>query len=153
MSASGQRGFSLPEVLIVAVITGVLTSMAVPKLTVTFQGRAVATAADQFVLAHSMARSTALRYGRMAQLHIDTVTARFWVDVDTSGTGQRDTIGLVHDVATQGVRLSGAALLCFDARGLAATGGTCQSGATTVVFREGNSAASLQVTTLGKVLR
>src|SRR5438874_2469909 len=136
------RGFTLPEVLIVVSIASVLTAMAVPQLTIAFQGRSVATAADQFVLAHSMARSTALRYGRQAQLHVDTVAARLWVDVDTSGTGVRDTIGFVHDLAAQGVKVSGAGLLCFDARGLAATGGSCQSGSLTVQFREGSNVAS-----------
>ncbi len=148
-----KRGFTLAEVLMVVVIVSVLVTIAVPKLTTAFQGRSVATAADQFVLAHSMARSTALRYGRQSQLHIDTVAARLWVDVDTSGTGVRDTIGFVHDLAAQGVKVSGAGLLCFDARGLAATGGSCQSGSLTVQFREGSNVASLQVTTLGKVLR
>ena len=147
------RGFTLPEVLIVVSIASVLTAMAVPQLTIAFQGRSVATAADQFVLAHSMARSTALRYGRQAQLHVDTVAARLWVDVDTSGTGVRDTVGFVHDLAAQGVKVSGAGLLCFDARGLAATGGACQSGSLTVRFTQGTKVASLQVTTLGKVLR
>jgi prepilin-type N-terminal cleavage/methylation domain-containing protein len=148
-----QRGFTLPEMLMVVVIVSVITAMAVPKLTTTFQARSVSTAADQFVLAHSMARSTALRFGRQSQLHIDTVGGRLWVDVDTSGTGARDTVGFVHDLAAQGVKVSGAGLLCFDGRGLAATGGSCQSGSLTVQFRQGSSVASLQVTTLGKVLR
>src|SRR5919197_6696157 len=85
-----KRGFTVPEMLMVVVIVSVLMAIGVPKLTTTFQGRSVATAADQFVLAHSLARSTALRYGRQAQLHVDTVAGRLWVDVDTSGTGQRD---------------------------------------------------------------
>src|SRR5947208_11082790 len=83
------RGFTLPEVLMVLVIVSALTAIAVPKLTTTFQGRAVATAADQFVLAHSMARSTSLRYGRQSQLPIHTVAARLSVAVDRARTGVR----------------------------------------------------------------
>jgi len=49
-----KRGFTLPEVLMAVVIVSLLTVVAVPKLTIAFQGRSVATPADQFVLAHSM---------------------------------------------------------------------------------------------------
>ena len=46
-------------------------------------------------MAHSLARSTAVRYARVAELPIDAANARFWVEVDTSGTGIRDTVGLM----------------------------------------------------------
>ena len=154
MMASRQRGFTMVELAMVLVIASVLMAMAAPKLAAAFRQRAVSGAGDQFVLAHSLARSTALRYGRVSELHIDAAAARFWVEVDTSGTGVRDTVGFVHSVADDRVKISSTrALLCFDARGVATTGGSCQPGDATVVFATTNKVDTVRVTTLGKVLR
>ncbi len=154
MMALRKRGFTMIELAIVLVIAGLLTAMAAPKLAAAFRQRSVSSAGDQFVLAHSLARSTALRYGRVSELHVDAAAARFWVEVDTSGTGVRDTVGFVHSVAGDGVRMSSTrALLCFDARGVATTGGSCQSGDVTVAFASSQRVDTVWVTALGKVLR
>jgi Tfp pilus assembly protein FimT len=147
-------GFTLVEAAIVMVAVGLLTAMSIPKLSAGLQQRAVSSAANEFVLAHSFARSTALRYGRVAQLHIDASMARFWVDVDTSGTSVRDTVGLPHDLAAQGIQLTTTrAVLCFDARGFATTNATCAGGDVTVVLMASNWLDTVRTTTLGKVLR
>jgi len=154
MMALRKRGFTMIELAIVLVIAGLLTAMAVPKLAAAFRQRSVSSAGDQFVLAHSLARSTALRYGRVSELHVDAAAARFWVEVDTSGTGVRDTVGFVHSLADAGVKvISTRTLLCFDARGLATTSNTCPPGDATIVFTSSKSVDTVRVTTLGKVLR
>jgi hypothetical protein len=120
------------------------------------QRRTTASAADQFVLTHFLARSTALRFGRVAQLHIDTAGKRFWIDIDTSanGVGQRAIIANVRDVSGDGVLMTSTrALLCFDARGIAATSGSCESGDALVIFSNGATADTVATTALGKVLR
>ena len=147
-------GFTLIQLLIVLVLLSLMLLIAIPKLNSAFRQRTVSTAADRLVLAHTLARSTALRYGRVAQLHIDPATTSFWVDVDTTGAGQRQIIGGVQSVAVPGLTLTATRqLLCFDARGLATTRGGCTGGADTVVITLSERSSTVIITSLGKVLR
>ena len=151
-----RQGFTLIEAIIVAGIIGIVAAAGGPKISAALHRRTTASAADQFVLTHSLTRSTALRYGRIAQLHVDAAAQTFWVDVDTSanGIGQRATIADVRYVSDYGLRMaSNRALLCFDARGLASTIGSCESGDATVIFSDGVVADTVTATILGKVLR
>jgi prepilin-type N-terminal cleavage/methylation domain-containing protein len=156
MFESRRRGFTMVETIIVLAIVAIVAAIGGPKLAAALQRRTTASAADQFVLAHSLARSTAVRFARVAQLHIDAAGRQFWVDVDTSanGIGQRATMGYVRDVSAPGLTLSSSrALLCFDARGIASTNGSCQPGDATVIFSGGATADTVVTTALGKVLR
>ena len=150
-----RAGFTLIQLLIVLVMFSLMILIAIPKLNNAFRQRTVSTAADRLVLAHTLARSTALRYGRVAQLHIDPSSTSFWVDVDTIGGGVgRQIIGGVQSVAVPGLTLTATrTLLCFDARGLATTRGGCTGGADTVVLTLSGRSSTVIVTSLGKVLR
>ena len=149
-----EAGFTLTQLVIVLVMFSVMMLIAVPKLDGIFRERTVETAADRLVLAHSLARSTALRYGRVAQLHVDAANTRFWVDVDTTGAGQRAIIGGVQTVSSGGLTFTATrTLLCFDARGLATTRTGCAGGDDTVIFTLGSRADTVTITALGKVLR
>jgi prepilin-type N-terminal cleavage/methylation domain-containing protein len=151
-----RRGFTMIETIMVLILVSIVAAIGAPRLTAALQRRTTASAADQFVLTHSLTRSTALRYGRVAQLHIDATGKRFWIDVDTSanGVGQRATIANVRDVNGDGlVMTSTRALLCFDAGGIASTSGSCESGDATVIFSYGATADTVATTALGKVLR
>ena len=150
------RGFTVIEAIMVMFIIGIVAMTGGPKISAALQRRTTASAADQFVLTHSLTRSTALRYGRVAQLHVDAAGQRFWVDVDTSanGIGQRATIAHVRYVSDIGLRMtSNRVLLCFDARGIASTSGSCESGDAMVIFSDGVMADTVATTILGKVLR
>ena len=130
-----QRGFTLLEIIITLFLLAIIAAMGAPRLSAALRRRTTQTAADQFVTAHSLARATAVRYGRVAQLHIDPTTTRFWVDVDTSanGVGQRATIWYERKLAQPGLAMSSnRGLLCFDARGLPLVLGACESGDATV---------------------
>ena len=156
MESNRRRGFTLLETIIVMSVLAVVAAMGAPKLSAALRSRTTAAAADQFVTAHSLARATAVRYGRVAQLHIDAPIRRFWVDVDTSANmiGQRATIWYVRDLTESGVSMSSnRSLVCFDARGIASTAGTCQAGDVQVIFSEPNKADTVNTTVLGKVLR
>jgi prepilin-type N-terminal cleavage/methylation domain-containing protein len=156
MNTNAKKGFTLLETIVVMFIAGVVATMGAPKLSSALRQRSVASAADQFVLAHSLARSTALRYGRVAQLHIDASTKRIWVDVDTSANriGQRATIGYIRDLSANGVTMaSNRSTVCFDARGTSTTGGGCESGDVSITFTDADKAAAVSATTLGKILR
>jgi len=156
MLETQRRGFTMIETIMVLTLVAIVAAIGAPKLTAALQRRTTASAADQFVLTHSLTRSTALRYGRVAQLHIDATLKRFWIDVDTSanGVGQRATIASVRDVSGDGlVMTSTRALLCFDAGGIASTSGSCESADVTVIFSDGATADTVATTALGKVLR
>jgi Tfp pilus assembly protein FimT len=149
-----ERGLTLTEAVITLVVVGILLAVAVPKLLPDFRQRTVATAADRLILAHSLARATALRYGRVARLNLDPTNRRFWVDVDTSGTGLRQIIGSMQYVNTPGLTITATrTLLCFDARGVATSRGGCSGAADTVTITLDDRSTTLITTSLGKVLR
>ena len=156
MLAAHRQGFTMIESIMVLTVIGIVAALGGPKISAALQRRTTAAAADQFVLTHSLTRSTAIRYGRIAQLHVDQGAQSFWVDVDTSanGIGQRATIANVRYVSDNGLQMtSNRALLCFDARGLASTLGSCESGDARVIFSDGVMADTVVTTILGKVLR
>jgi len=151
-----QRGFTLLEIIITLFLLAIIAAMGAPRLSAALRRRTTQTAADQFVTAHSLARATAVRYGRVAQLHIDPTTTRFWVDVDTSanGVGQRATIWYERKLAQPGLAMSSnRGLLCFDARGLPLVLGACESGDATVIFTAIDRADTVKTAALGKILR
>jgi len=87
---------------------------------------------------------------------LDDTAQRFWIDVDTSanGIGQRATIANIRYVSDAGLQMTSTrALLCFDARGIASTAGSCESGDAKVIFSDGVVADTVSTTILGKVLR
>ena len=156
MRMRAQRGFTLIEAIIVIAVLAVVAATGVPHIAAALQSRTSGSAADQFVLTHSLTRATAIRYGRTAELHIEPSTNRFWVDVDTSanGSGQRATISYVRDVSGNGLTMTSTrALLCFDARGIPSTLGSCESGDARVIFSDGARSDTINTTALGKVLR
>lgn len=151
-----RRGFTLIDVIITLGLLAIIAAMGTPRLSAALRRRTTQTAANQFVTAQSLARATSIRYGRVAQLHIDASTTRFWVDVDTSayGVGQRATVWYVRDLARPGlVMTSNRSLLCYDARGLPLVLGACESGDATVVFTATEKADTVRTALLGKVLR
>ena len=156
---SSDAGFSLIELLIVLTMIGALAAIAIPSLARSGQARLPSLALDKFVASHALARATAIRSGVMAELHIDASYGRFWVEVDTTGAGNRDTVGLVRDVASEGVTLTSTrSLLCFDARGMPYTrktsaGALCDAADATLSFTAGEHSRELTITALGKVIR
>ncbi len=146
-------GFTLIEMLIVMTVLGVIVAVALPSFVTGFRQRATRGAVDRLAMSHSLARATAVRYGRVAELHIDAANGRFWVEVDTSGTGIRDTVGVINDLSEQVTMLSTRTLLCFDIRGLTTTRGACEPGDVLVQFSLQGRTDTLQTTVLGKVLR
>jgi prepilin-type N-terminal cleavage/methylation domain-containing protein len=156
MQGPPKRGVTVIELIMVLSVTGIAAAIGGPRVSAVLQRRTTASVADQFALTHSLTRSTALRFGRVAQLHIDAPGKRFWVDVDTSadGIGQRATIAYVRDVSGSGLQMTSTrTLLCFDARGIASTLGTCEPGDAMVIFTDGTMRDSVTTTALGKVLR
>ena len=153
---SVRRGFTVIDVIVTTGLLGVVTAFGAPELQDALRRRVVQSAADQFTTAHSLARATAIRYGRAAQLHIDAAARRFWVEVDTSAdnVSQRATVWYERSLTDPGLQMSSdRSVLCFDARGLALDVAPCQGGDAQVVFRVIDAADTVRTTVLGKVLR
>ncbi len=150
---SRSKGYSVLELLTVLTLVGVIVAIVTPSLSTAFQQRSTQGAVDRLMTAHALTRATATRFGRVAELHLDASNARFWIEVDTSGTGIRDTVGLVHDLSGEVTMTSDRDLLCFDSRGLATTRNGCESGDALVQFSFGDRTDSFQTTVWGKVVR
>ena len=151
--AMQKKGYTLTEMLIVLSVIGVIVAITLPSMVAGLRRQATRGAVDRLAMAHSLARSTAVRYGRIAELHIDAANARFWVEVDTSDTGIRDTVGLMNDLAQQVTMSSNRSLLCFDSRGLTTTRNACEGGDALVQFSLSGRVDTLEITVLGRVLR
>jgi prepilin-type N-terminal cleavage/methylation domain-containing protein len=156
LNRDDRRGFSLLELVITMSLLAILAATGITRLSGELRRRTTQVAVDQFATAHSLARSTAVRYGRVAQLHINAPARRFWVDVDTSGTGsgQRGTVWFVRDLSEPGlVMTSNRSLLCFDARGMPSTLPPCEPADAQIVFSASDKADTLTIASLGKILR
>ena len=157
MTAYSRRGFTLLEGIIVMSILAVLSAIGAPTLSDALRRRQTEGAADEFTAAHSLARATAVRFGRTSQLHISPSGKKIWIEVDTSATGigQRATVWYARRLDHQAglTMTSNRTLLCFDARGIASVAGTCEPGNAQVVFGMGEARDTVNITVLGKVLR
>ena len=149
----GRAGVSIMELVTVLLIIGVMTGTVFPRIGDAWEQLAVRGAADQFISAHQKARTAAIRFGAIAELHIDTSADEFWVQIDTTlaGSGVMDTIGAVVDVSEDQVDVTAnKSLLCFDPRGLVATVAGCPTtGAAAIEFSRGSSADTVRVTASG----
>lgn len=149
------NAFTLVELILVLVLIGLALAIAGPPLAEAYWRSSARGAVDEFVTTHELARSTAVRYGRVARLRIDAAGGRFWAEVDTGQTGSgRRVIGGVKRVGDVGLRMtSDRSTICFDSRGLATRREACESADVTVIFSAPNWADTVEVTALGKVLR
>ena len=71
-----RRGFSLPELVLILALSGLLLAMALPRLAVILDGIEVHTAASRIAAAHQRARMMAVTKGQVLVLSVqqDTVT-------------------------------------------------------------------------------
>ena len=65
MRETQRRGFTMIETIMVVGLVAIVAAIGGPKLSAALQGRTTSSAADQFVLTHSLSRSTAIRYARV----------------------------------------------------------------------------------------
>jgi prepilin-type N-terminal cleavage/methylation domain-containing protein len=145
-------GFTMLELIIVLLLLGVFLSIAAPSASAMRHQYEVRGSSQRFAAKHGLARAVAVRMGRTAQLRVDTAGSRVWIEVLRSPT-VRDTVGPIDYFNPRLGFHSNRTRLCFDARGLAKTGGTCEAPGATVIFSLGGRADTVEVTPFGRVVR
>jgi Tfp pilus assembly protein FimT len=152
-----RAGLTITELVLAIVFLAVLLAIAIPRIDIALRRSHLQGAAAELTTAHFLARASAMRYGRPAQLRIDAANGRFWVQVDTTlaGSGNLDTVGPVHRMGDASITMTSTrSTLCFDRRGLAyAFAGTCDSANAVITFTLSGRTDTVQTTAIGKIIR
>ena len=150
-----RSGFTLIEMTIAVMIIGMMATVAVPPLVEWQRNMALASSMDRVERLHELTRITAIREGRIAELHIDEDAGHLWVEVDTSGTGVRDTVAALLELEPGISFEANREVLCFDARGLPTTAGACEAADAEFEFTAAHTGEvdTTRITLLGKVVR
>lgn len=150
-----RNGFTLIEMTYALLLVSMLAGAVMPPLMRWQRNMALATSMDRFERLHELARITAVREGRIAELHLDAANRLMWVEVDTTDAGVSDTVAVIRDFDEEVSFRANRALLCFDARGLPTAVGACDAPDATVAFwlvTDGQT-DSTRITLLGKIVR
>ena len=150
-----RSGFTLIEMTFALILVGVLAGAVVPPLMRWQQNMLLASSADRFERVHELTRITAIREGRIAELHLDEANRRMWVEVDTTNAGVSDTVAVIQDFDDEVSFTSNRDVLCFDSRGLPTSVGACDDADATIVWTLASDGQvdSTFITLLGKVVR
>ncbi len=149
-------GFTLLEIIIALVLVAAVYAVALPSITRTRVSASVHNSRYVIESSIALARATAIRYGRSAELHLDATTDRVWVEADTTLAGAgADPVRLGYfDIReAYGVDMrSNREVLCFNSRGISTTRAACpQTGALIVVSMQ-SRADTVRVSATGLVL-
>jgi prepilin-type N-terminal cleavage/methylation domain-containing protein len=145
-------GFNLIELLITMLVLGILLTVATTSATALRHRAEVRGTANRYIAKHALARAVAVRLGRASELRVDTAGRRIWIEVPQTATTS-DTIGSVEYFDSRLGFRSNRSVLCFDARGLAKSGGSCQFPDATVVFSLNGRADTVRMSVTGRVIR
>ncbi len=148
-------GFTLVEILLVIIILGVASAIAVPPIGRMRVTASVQNARSSVISVVSLGRATAMNYGRPATVHLDSDADRVLVEVDTTLAGDGsavDTLGLLH--LNDGLRVdlrSNRSAVCFDSQGIGTTNDECPVGGAQIILSLSDKADTVTVTTLGRI--
>jgi prepilin-type N-terminal cleavage/methylation domain-containing protein len=147
-----QPGFTLMELVICLVIALLMLTMATSSVVAVRHRMEARGSAYRYVAKHSLARGVAVRMGRTSRLQVDTVAKRMWVEVERSAT-RRDTVGVI-EYLDNGVKFrSTRTVLCFDARGMAKSGGSCEAPDVMAIFSMVGRADTVRTSAIGRIIR
>lgn len=155
-AARREHGFTVIEVIIAMALVALVYAMALPSIGRTRVHMSVHNSKHMVVSSISLARATAMRFGRTAVVRLDADGDRIWVEADTTleQTGVLDTLGLFDLGGELKVDLkSNRETLCFNGRGIGTRASACpQTGATIIVALK-DRADTVRVSSVGRVLQ
>jgi len=141
-----RRGFSLPELLVVLVILGMVTRMALPRIAYLRDRNALRSAKMQVASHIATARAAAIRRAQPSQFYTSSNSA--WATVGPDGA--RSSVAGTMRLANMRVALSPSNdSILFDARGLASN----LSGSRVYRLTVNNMTDSVCVSKLGLISR
>jgi type II secretory pathway pseudopilin PulG len=154
-SEASTAGFSLLEALIAIMLLVLVYAIAIPSLASTRVRAAVHNSKHVVLSSISLARSSAIRFGRPAVLRLDSQGDRIWVEVDTAlvAGGAKDTLNLVDlgrelDVDLKSNRSS----VCFNGRGIGTASATCPSPGAMIIVASGSRSDTVFVSPVGRAV-
>jgi hypothetical protein len=106
----------------------VIYAIALPAIGRTRVAAARHNARHALVSSISLARATAIRFGRTAVLHLDSDHDRVWVEADTTMAGTGEVVALGYFDFAEDLKVdlqSNRSSLCFNGRGIGTTSATC----------------------------
>jgi prepilin-type N-terminal cleavage/methylation domain-containing protein len=126
---SGKRGFSMLELVIVLLIMGMLSAIAMPYLVPTLKHKSLEGAADDLISAFSSGRSYALGGNTYSRIVIDVGAKRLDILKYNPDTNEWDDANLVFELPTginfaQGGVTFEDSVATFDPHGSLMSGGT-----------------------------
>lgn len=138
------------------VMLGLIYGIVIPPIGKARLDAAVHNARYAVISTISLARATAIRFGRRAVLRLDADGDQIWIEIDTTmaATGAVDTLAFLSLRDDMSVDLqSDRAALCFDGRGIGVTGVECPQTGATIVLALGGRADTVQVSPSGWLLQ
>ncbi len=141
--------------LIALVLVAIAYTIAMPAIGRGRVSAAVHNAKYVVVSNLSLARATAMRFGRPSVVRLDSFRERIWIEVDTTvaGTGVVDSLAYFDLANDLQVNLeSNRSSLCFDGRGVGTTTADCPEGGAIIVLSLAGRADTVVVSALGRVV-
>lgn len=157
LAGRASSGFTLIEIMLVIVILGVASAIALPSVGRMRVTASVHNARETVISTIGLARATAIRYGRPSVMRLDSDTDRIWVEVDTSTAGNggtRDTLGMFDFATSFGVDLNAnRQVYCFNSRGVGTTNAVCTQWGLAVVLSLADKADTVAVNEVGRIAK
>jgi prepilin-type N-terminal cleavage/methylation domain-containing protein len=135
-----RRAFSLPEMLLVLALAGILLAIAVPRLSNAIDRIEVHTAANEIAAAHQRARVMAVTHGRILVLSVNQN------QLAIHPRGEATTLWSGAGPAAAGVTLAGSRQFTFSPEGL-----TLGLSNATLRLARGSTTRTVIVSRLGRI--
>lgn len=152
MRATGpQRGFTILELLVVVVITGVLSTVVVQSFSRVHGRMAVGSAQNNLMSLHSQARAFSVERGIPARFVVDGGTDEVRLEVDGDGGVEvLNRFDLQAEFAVDVQLSSSPMILCFTPRGVASPGCGNVTSPVEITLTRGNRSGIVEILPLGQ---